>query len=424
MRSFWHSVKSFFDKMYRVIWKSALGFINNEDALKASALTYYTLISLVPFLAVAFGLATGFGFEQYLEEELKHAFDEQQEAIAYAIQFARSLLQNTRGSVIAGVGLITLLWTNLSMLNNVESALNDIWKVRQPRSWSKKITDYLSVMIIGPVFVVVSSSLSVYLMTQLTQTAKDSPLLEWMSPYLLFLLRLAPFFLSALLFVIIYMFIPNVRINAKPRIIAGILAGVAFQLWQWTYIKFQVEISNYGAIYGTFAALPLFLLWLQVSWLIVLAGAEIAAHIESEMSYASPTGGRFTTVNQKQLGLVVLQKAINAYSKGLPPLTTLQMAQDLGVPLMTMQNMLDILETAGVLVEVTAEGGMKAGYQPSKDAKLFTIVGVRSAIDKFFDWNIAIESNPVIEQVTSYLQELDEETLLSQANVNFRQLDS
>lgn len=423
MRSYWQSIRSFFHKVYRILWKSALAFINNEDSLKASALTYYTLISLVPFLAVAFGLATGFGFEQYLEDELTQAFDEQQEAMAYAIQFARSLLQNAKGSVIAGVGLVTLLWTNLSMLNSVEGALNDIWKVRQPRTWAKKITDYLAVMIIGPVFVVVSSSLSVYLMTQITETAKESRLLEWMSPYLVLLLRLTPFFLSALLFVIIYMFIPNVRINAKPRIIAGILAGIAFQLWQWIYIKFQVEISNYGAIYGTFAALPLFLLWLQVSWLIVLAGAEIAAHIESEMSYASPKGNsRFTSITQKQLGLVVLQKTIAAYSKGLPPLTTIQIAQDLGVPLMTMQHMLDILDSAGIVVEVSTDGGMKTGYQPSKDAQLFTIVGVRAAIDKFSDWDVAIESTPIIEKVTTYLQELDEELVASKANINFREL--
>jgi len=382
------------------------------------------LISIVPFLAVAFGLATGFGFEQYLEDELKQTFDEQHEAIDYAIKFARSLLQNARGSVIAGVGLITLLWTNLSMLSSVEGALNDIWKVRQPRTWAKKITDYLAVMIIGPIFVVVSSSLSVFLITQITETAKDSRLLEWMSAYLLLLLRLVPFFLSAILFVIIYMFIPNVRINAKPRIIAGIIAGVAFQLWQWVYIKFQVEISNYGAIYGTFAALPLFLLWLQVSWLIVLAGAEIAAHIESEMSYAFPKDkGRFTSITQKQLGLVVLQKAIAAYSKGLPPLSAIQIAQDLGVPLMTMQHMLDILEGADILVEVTTDGGMKTGYQPSRDAKLFTIVGVRSAIEKFSDWDVAIETTPEIEKVTTCLRELDEEVILSKANINFSELE-
>ncbi len=423
MRKYWNAFLEFLEKVYRVIWKSASAFINNEDSLKASALTYYTLISIVPFLAVAFGLATGFGFEQYLEEELKQAFDEQKVVIAYSIQFARSLLQNAKGGVIAGIGIVTLLWTNLSMLSSIESALNDIWKVRQPRSWPKKISDYLAIMIIAPIFVVVSSSVSVFIMTQLTATAKDYSLLEWMSGYLFTLLKLTPFFLSAMLFVMVYMFLPNVRINAKPRIIAGIIAGVAFQLWQWAYIKFQVEISNYGAVYGTFAALPLFLLWLQVSWLILLAGAEIAAHIESEMTYASPVAsGRFSNITQKKLGLLTLERTIHAYTTGEPPQTALEVAQDLGVPLMTVQHTLDIMVEGGILVEVITHTG-RMGYQPSKDAKLFNIIGVCEAIEKQTSWEIPIESTLALEKINNYLGELDSMITSSSYNVDFRQIN-
>lgn len=294
---------TFIVRSYRILWNSALAFSRNEDSLKASALTFYTLISIVPFLAVTFGIATGFGFEQFLENEIKSYFKEQEEVITYAIRFARSALQNAKGGVIAGVGLIALLWTNLSLLATIENALNDIWHVRQPRSWAKKLTDYLAVMIICPIFFVVSSSVSVYLMTQLAETAKESHLLELMSPFLLFILRLVPFFLSVLLFVVMYLFIPNVRVRVRPRIIAGIFAGIAFQCWQWIYIRFQVEIASYGAIYGTFAALPLFLVWLQVSWLIVLAGAELASHIENETVFLPKRGFKgLVKASPKSLG--------------------------------------------------------------------------------------------------------------------------
>lgn len=424
MRSFWFSIKTFFHKASRVIWKSADAFVKNDDYLKASALTYYTLISIVPFLAVAFGIATGFGFELYLEEELKNAFDEQQEVIDYAIKFARSLLQNAKGSLIIGVGLIALFWTNLSMLSNIESALNDIWRVKQPRSWPKKLTDYLAVMILAPIFVVISSSLSFYLITQITETAKSSPYLEFMSSTLLLLLKAAPFLLSALLFIMIYTFIPNVRINARPRIIAGILAGIAFQLWQWVYIKFQVEISNYGAIYGTFAALPLFLLWLQVSWLIVLGGAEMAAHIENEMSYTG-TGSseKFCTISKRQLGLLVLQRCVRAFSRGKPPVTAMQVAQDLGVPLMTIQHMLDVLEDSNILVEVVSHDSSRNGYFPGKDAELLTLMGVCDSIDQHTDWAVPIECNPTLEKIDQHLKELDQYATSSPANITFKQIN-
>lgn len=425
MQAWLRKIGSWFVKGSRIAWDAATAFSRNNDYLKASALTFYTLISIVPFLAVAFGIATGFGFEQYLENELKQAFEEQEDVIIYAIKFAHSLLQNTKGSVLAGVGVIALLWTNLSMLGSIENALNDIWRVRQPRSWAKKITDYLAVMIICPLFFVVSSSVSVYLITQITVTAKESRIVEIVSPFLLLLLKLVPFFLSISLFIVIYMFIPNVRIRARPRIIAGILAGIAFQLWQWVYIKFQVEISSYGVVYGTFAALPLFLVWLQVSWLIVLGGAELAAQIENDVSSGrNERNASFNKATPKQLGLLILCKCIKAFSRGEPPPTAFELARDISIPLLSAQQMIDILEDGGVLVEVGIKGDTRIGYQPSRDARLFTIKSVCDAIEKQISVITPIKSSETLHQISEYLDEFDRILDTSQANINLSQLIS
>lgn len=416
-------IGSFIVSAYRVLWNSALAFAKNEDSLKASALTYYTLISIVPFLAVAFGIASGFGFEQYLENELNHTFEEQEEIIQYAIKFARSLLQNTRGSVIAGVGFITLLWTNLSMLATIENALNDIWHVRQPRSWAKKLSDYLAVMIICPIFLVVSSSVSVFLVAHLTASARDNSFVSVLSPFILFLVKLVPFFSSIFLFVVIYLFIPNVRVRKTPRIISGIIAGIAFQFWQWLYIKFQVEISSYGAIYGTFAALPLFLFWLQVSWLIVLAGAELASHIENETIYvARKEGEDIVDITPKALGLLILQRCIHAFNVGDMPPTSLSLAKDLGVTLLAAQQVIDLLEDANLLVEVGSKGSSRIGFQPSKDARLLTIHGVCEALEEQIGWKISIEETPVLAKIEEYLKELSDVTGNSPANLNMQQV--
>lgn len=423
MNSILYNIRLWSRRSYRIIVHSVNAFGNNNDYLKASALTLYTLISIVPFLAVAFGIAAGFGFEQYLEEQLKHLFDEQPEMISYAIQFARSLLRDTKGSLITGIGLIALLWTNLSLLGNIESALNDIWRVKTPRSWAKKLTDYLAVMILCPLFFVVSSSVNVYFMTQITATAKENRLLELMSPYLILMMQMMPILLSILLFVVMYLFIPNAKLQTFPRILAGIFAGIIFQIWQWVYIKFQVEISHYGAIYGTFAALPLFLIWLQVSWLIVLAGAELAAHIENEMTYwGDKNSAKLWTVTQKELALLIVYNCVQAFNKGKPPMSAVQISSDLEAPLMNVQQILDALTDQGILVEVGGYESRQVAYQPRMDARLITIKKVCDAINQKGQWKVAVESTPILEQMIASLHHFDQLTEESESNFTFEKL--
>lgn len=420
MRSFFYSTVRYLCKCYRIIAGSVTAFVNNDDSIKASALTYYTLVSIVPFFAVAFGIASGFGFAEYLENQLTYTFEDQPEIISHVIQFAKSLLQSTKGSVIAGVGLIVLLYTNISLIGSIERALNDIWKVREPRTWAKKFTEYLAIMILCPIIFVVLSSFNVFVMSQITQTAEKYSLLEVMSPYLQFIVKATPLFLSILLFIVLYVFIPNTPLNVRPRIIAGILAGIAFQIWQWIYLKIQVLITSYDAVYGTFAALPLFLLWLQTSWHIVLAGAEIAAHIENDMTNYPAKDMRH--ISQLELSLLILRRCIVAYSHGAPPMTALKIAQELGIPLLVVQQMIDILEDHDILVEVSPHGGNPVGYQPSRDARLFTIQGINQAIDTHTKWDIEVKNSPELQRIESCIRELDRLVEESPANINLQQL--
>lgn len=424
MAAWTKSIHSYWQRVYRVLVNIAGGFIQNEDYLKASALTFYTLMSIVPFASVTFGIATGFGLQRYLEKELFTLFEEQKEAMQYVIQFAHSLLLSAQSGVVAGVGLITLFWTSFSMLGSIEQAINDIWKVKKPRTWYKRATNYLAVMILCPIFLVISSSLSVFVLTQITETAKANPILELVSPYLLVAFRIIPVLLSILLFTIIYLFIPNVKMQPVPRIVAGIIAGIAFQLWQWLYIKFQVDIAHYDAIYGTLAALPLFLIWLQISWLIVLAGAEIAAQMENELSYgALPASNGHRVVSQRELGLLIVRHCIHAFSVGEHPPTALQIARELGAPLLTTQQMLDILEEGEILVEVGGRRTPHIGYQPSRDVRLFTVKEVCDVIEKHTDWSITVRSSSVVNEIVKYLQEFERIMENSSANVSLDKLE-
>lgn len=355
----------------------AKSFFKDDCYDKASALAFYSALSIVPALAVVFGIAQGFGFGKNLEEEISTQFFQQQpEITSRLIQFAHSWLQNVEGGVIAGVGTAILLWSAISLLNSVENALNEIWKIEKGRSFLHKIRDYMNVLFIAPIIFVVASSINIYLIAQLTQTTYQY--VKALSPVLLFFLNLFPFFLIWILFTFLYVFIPNTKVTLRDAGIAGIIAGTAFQFWQWLYIKFQVNVTTYSAVYGSFAALPLFLIWLQVSWLIVLFGAEIAVAIENRFfgERNKPQELPFKTAV-----LWVMYQILEPFARGEPPIKDLELAHHVKIPINHMHRILELLAKKHLISEVASEGDI-VGYQPARPIDDITIQLVAKAIEE------------------------------------------
>ena len=375
----------------RAMWLTALrvtaaavkGYMRDNCALRASALTFYSLLSIVPVVALAFGIAKGFGLEQRLESQLHLRFAGQEEVISRVIDFARSLLENTKGGLIAGIGVLLLFWSAVKVLNHIEATLNHIWKVHA-RSTIRKFTDFLSIMIISPLLVVVSSSVNVYITAEITAMAGKLALLQAASPVIFFLLKLLPFGLIWLLFIMIYLVMPNTQVRFSSALLSGIIAGSIYQILQGIYISAQVLVSKYNAIYGSFAALPLFLMWLQLSWMIVLLGAEIA--------YAHQHGGHFSiaadyrqisTDIRRRYALHVLRLVIGRFEKGLRPLTADQIAKTLKLPYLFVSRLIGDLQTSRLLSAVRVEkNNGQSAYQPARDINGITIGLVIKALDE------------------------------------------
>ncbi|MCE2982970.1 MAG: YihY/virulence factor BrkB family protein, partial [Parachlamydia sp.] len=372
---------TFFKRFLRVLYDSARGFIEDDCYSKASALTFYTLLSIVPVLAVLFGIAKGFGVEKALEFELNQQFYEHKELVDKLIHFSYSWLQTVQGGVIAGVGILTLLWTVFGLLSNIETALNSIWKTILSRSYGRKMSDYLAAMLVAPLFLVTVSSLNLFISTQITAKAQDYYLVEAISPLLLFLLKLFPFFLSWILFTFVYLFMPNTKVYLRSALIAGIIAGTAFQLWQWIYIKFQIGVASYGAIYGSFAAVPLFLIWLQFSWMILLAGAEMAFEIENDLFIPYR---KLIPLSSKAIALLITYRCVEAFAKGDPPLTDRSLSHELGMSLNHLQVILEALQTDRILSAILFHD-KTIGYQPARAIATITMKNVCDAIDKSHD---------------------------------------
>jgi len=259
-------------RLVKIIILATRGFINDRLNLKASALTYSILFAIIPMFALIIAIGKGFGVDDLIEKTLEKSFVAQANMIPTVMTFVQRYLETTQGGLFIGVGIVILLISVMNFFIQVELAFNSIWQVRKSRSVISQFSIYFSAMLVIPIFIVLSSGLSIYINTILSK----SIVYDLLSPFLRFFVSFTPYFFNWIIFTFMYLSIPNTKVKFIHALIAGIIAGSAFQIFQLLYINGQVYLSRYNIVYGSFAAIPLLLLWLQISCLIVLLGAEIS----------------------------------------------------------------------------------------------------------------------------------------------------
>ncbi len=393
----------------RVILIAIRGFREDNISLRASALTFYSMLSVVPVVAMGFGIAKGFGFEKMLKEELADKFAEKQEVFNYIITFANRFLENTQGGLIAGIGIVVLLWTVMKVFGNIESSFNAIWQVHKPRVWFRKFSDYLTMMLIAPLLIILSTSANVFISTQIAKITSEVELLGYFSPLIFFLVKLIPYVLFWFVLTIIYMVMPNTKVNFKSAFVAGVVAGTIFVFVQWGYIFFQVGVSKYNAIYGSFAALPLFLIWLQISWLIVLLGAEISFSVQNVEKYEfDPDIQNLSSFSRRVLTLMIMRLVVKRFHEGKPPLTSKDISQKLEIPNRLVRDINFTLVESNLLSEVNTSHDKEKAYQPAQDINIMTISFVLNSIDHLGADKILAIASADKKQIEKILSEFDE----------------
>jgi membrane protein len=409
--------KSFFLKQLRIIVLAVRGFDEDRCQLRASALTFYSLLSIVPVIAILFGIAKGFGFQEVLEKELLEKFSAHQAVLVQVMGFAKSLLETTKGSLIAGIGLAILFWTVIKVLGSIERSFNNVWGVKNPRPWSRKFTDYITVILIAPLLFVLSSSITVFITSQVTFITEKFALLGFFSSLIFFLLKLVPYCIVWILFTFIYIFMPNTKVKFTSGLVAGIVAGSIYELVQWGYITFQVGVAKYNAIYGSFAALPLFLGWLQVSWLVVLFGAEISFSHQNVDTYEfEPDCLQVSMSFKKLLSLHITHVLVKNFSAGKPPLTATMITQVLEVPIRLVRQVLFELTESGIVSAVVTDDGENPAYQPGRDSDSLTIQYVIDALEKRGVDSIPTAQTEELNVLAESLQTFNDSIVSSPAN--------
>jgi len=278
LRKDWRGVALFRGLLLRgmaILVISVNRFVGDACMVSASALTFYSVLSFIPIVALVLGIAKGFGVGKVLEQQIREQTFTDPQVMDFVVQFANHALENTKGGLITGLGIMILLWSVIKVLGNTELAMNRIWGIKRGRKLTRKFSDYLSVMFIAPILLTLISGINVFLTSNLQTIAVEEGFLRYASSLIIWLVNVLPYLLVWFLFVFLYMYMPATPVKFKYAILAGIIAGKVYQVMQWFYIRFQIGVSSYNAIYGSLAALPLLLVWLQLSWSIVLWGTEL-----------------------------------------------------------------------------------------------------------------------------------------------------
>lgn len=410
MRSRDHSRgKWFLIRLVRVVVLALRGFDENKCMLRASALTFYSLLSIVPVIALMFGISKGFGLQKQVEEQLLTKMEGQKEVVTKVIDFANSLLANTSGGVVAGIGVVFLFWTIISVLSNIEKSFNDIWGVVKPRGFGRKFGDYLSIILVCPILLAIATSTTVFVSGQLRLIIEKVPILHNFGPVFWAVFKLLPYCTIWIAFTFIFMFMPNTKVKFISALTAGIVAGTVFQVVQWIYINFQIGVAKYGAIYGSFAALPLFLIWLQTSWFIVLFGAEVSfAHQNVETYEFEPDCLSVSRSFKTLLSLLITQRAVKRFSQGEQPSDAAALSHELEIPVRLVRQILYELSESGVLSEVRLGEEKEPAYQPAIDLDKITIKFVIDRLEQRGTSNIPVNKSNELDKLTDCLRQFGE----------------
>ncbi|HJE87469.1 YihY/virulence factor BrkB family protein [Rikenella microfusus] len=367
--------------LYNLLKSFILAIRNIRGAqlnIRAGALTYSTLLSIVPVLAVLFAIARGFGFQNIVQSELFRYFAGQEDLLRKAMGFIDQSIEYAKGGVFLGVGIVLLLYTVFSLLSKIESNFNDIWQIRRGRPYVRQFTDYLALVVITPVFLICNAGFSILLST----AAGQEHILGWaIAP----IAKSIPYLITILLFVFLYMYVPNTKVRFGSALFAGLFTGIAFQIFQMLYIGGQIWISKYNAIYGSFAALPLLLLWLQLSWFICLFGAELAfAHQNvSKFDFEQETKNISRRYRDFTL-LTVMYLIVKRFETGETPYTADAISERYRIPTQLTSDTLDTLLKIGLVAETPAEDDkVVPAYIPARDIGRLSVGDLFERVDTY-----------------------------------------
>lgn len=367
--------------LLKTINLSVSSFLSHDLQSRACALTYRTLLALVPALALLLAIGRGFGLQQILQDQLIKYFPSQHTVLNAAFGFVDSYLKEASGGVFVGIGIVFLLWTLISLLSSVEDCFNNIWQIVRGRLFWRKVTDYLAIFLILPVIMICASGLQLFMTTSL-KTLLPYDFIDSALPVLLDCLSIV---LTWLFFAGSYMLIPNTKVKPIPAIIAGVAVGSAYQILQWLFVSGQMYVAKYNAIYGSFSFLPLLLLWLQLVWLFTLIGGVLcyASQNISEYNFSEKIN-RISTNYRLQIAIVIMGIISKRFYEEKQPVSASEISQTYAIPINLVRPLVAKLNAAKLVNYLQSDDNDLTNH-PLQPALEITDLTVGEVADRLFN---------------------------------------
>lgn len=404
----------FLIRQARILYLAFQGALDNKVYLLAPALTFFSMLSIIPSAALAVGIAKGFGLERYLEQQLQVALAGREEVFKWVMELTNTFFSQVEGLVMAIAGSGILIYTVLMLLTMVEKMFNQIWQVSYGRTLLHRLRDYFAIILVGPLLLIAAGAATVFFSTRI-QIFEGSLL----NPFLILMFKATPYLLIWLLFTLLYIIMPNTRVHFYPALISGIIAGTVFQLLQWVYLTFQIGAAGLGVIYGSFATLPLLLIWMQISWVVVLLGAELTHAAQNiDLFRFGPLPKKVSPYNRKLLSLYILHLLLKGYQETSLPLTAHQVSIQLKIPEILVTDIFNALCETKLLKVSPAVTGKKEDktYQPALDIDKISVALVLKQLELHGDSIHLPEPSPVFDTLVNSLNQFDKAIQESEAN--------
>ena len=415
--SHWRNpVTRWFVQQYRLLFYTARGLLEHGTLIRSAALTFYTLMSIVPLAALVFAVVKGFGLADGLVENLYALFPQHPETVDYLVSFAENALARTQGGVVAAVGLVMLFWAVIRVFGSIESAFNNIWEVKVGRNIARQWADYIAVVMIVPVLWILATAVGDYL-EQLLE-----PYGHWVFRTLS---HLASMVIIWAMFTLLYLIIPNARVRVGSALMAGIVAGTCFLLFQWIYVYVQRWMTSYNAIYGSFAALPLFLIWMQTSWQILLFGGELSFAYQNIARFAEERESLHISYDQRRKVILAVMVLVARHFRDRGgSLSADEIREQLGLPTRIVNDILYQLVQAKQLLTVVRDekDERDVAFAPGYDIRSMTVYGILEAVEQTGPTVLDMEQNPELARMNLEVETLKQEARLSPGNTRLTDL--
>lgn len=358
----------------RLIIYTVQGINQHASFVRCAALTFYSIMAIVPVLALAFGIIKGFGLDNQLSEFLLERLPKYNEIAASLLDVASGVLMRTKGGIVALTGLVLLIWAAVRVFVNIENAFNIVWEIKKSRSIGRKAGAYIAVIFLIPLLIVVVSGITSYLRDFILQN-------KYLPNTILF--TAATLVGVWLIFTAMYIVIPNTKVKFRNAALAAFVASVAFLVFQGIYMYIQNGVTAYNIIYGSFAALPLFLIWVQTSWIIILLGAELSFSYQNIDRYAQEKDSLLVSYdNRRKITLAAMIFVIEHFTSEQGGVTSEMVAKRLKLPIRIVRDVLFDLETAGLIAAIKSGMSDKINvYIPARNVSTITFYGVLEAVE-------------------------------------------